>query len=126
MAAVIALGSASAVLADGDGAHESSLTGRQSGENGQPLTEQAQTDRAGTSEASLTPLVTPDRDVYTIPLLAEAGPFPAITAESPRRIPVGAFCPARRADPLREASTFGASALLMWALARRRVARAEA
>jgi hypothetical protein len=39
---------------------------------------------------------------------------------------IGAFCPPLRANPLREASTFGVSALLMWALARRRASQATA
>ena len=51
--------------------------------------------------------------------------LPLAGADGGRPIPVGAFCPARPSDPVREASTFGASALLMWALARRRVRRAE-
>lgn len=40
-------------------------------------------------------------------------------AEAPR-LPVGAFCPTRPADPARETSAFGLTALLMWGLARRR------
>ncbi len=51
--------------------------------------------------------------------------LPLAGADVGRPIPVGAFCPTRPSDPMREASTFGASALLMWALARRRVRAAE-
>ncbi len=56
---------------------------------------------------------------------AEPAPDPPARAETRARpIPVGAFCPARPADPLREASTFGVTALVMWALVRRRERRA--
>ncbi len=63
--------------------------------------------------------------------IAEPAPYPIavmpITGGSDARpIPVGAFCPARPADPLREASTFGLTALLMWALVRHRERRTEA
>lgn len=59
-------------------------------------------------------LFEPDPDVVPITVLA------SLDASPERVLPVGAFCPARPSDPIREASTFGLTALLMWALARRR------
>jgi hypothetical protein len=64
-------------------------------------------------------VIEPQAAVLPVSVLASAGDA------GRRAIPVGAFCPPRNADPLREASTFGVSALLMWALARRRLARIE-
>jgi len=69
---------------------------------------------------SIAPVISAQSDVRPITL------GPVIGSPGERPMPVGAFCPARPADPIREASTFGLTALLMWTLARRRVGSQEA
>lgn len=68
----------------------------------------------------IAPVIAPDPDVRLVTL------GPVIGSPGERQMPIGAFCPARPADPIREASTFGLTALLMWTLARRRVGRPNA